>query len=128
MKRLLRGRTGAAAALFLSSLLPGLGQLYNRQWTKAGVMLGATLVLGLAVERAVARVFDAASIVLSGVPSGDPVELAAVLRRMAPAMLEPGVQSTIRTVLLPAVLGLAVLVLWSMGDAYRQARRRPPAR
>jgi hypothetical protein len=117
-------RTRAATAALLSSMLPGLGQLYNRDWLKAGLMGATAVALAFVVKGVLARVLD---IAVSAVPGsgiaaaghGDPS------LRILSAMALPSVQADIRQVLLPSVLGLCALAAWSMIDAYRRARRQP---
>jgi hypothetical protein len=108
-----RARAGTAA--LLSSILPGLGQLYNRDWLKAASMGGGTLALGLVIKGVLGRILPGTPVTVGG--QGDP------MLQLVATMAVPEVQSEIRGVLLPALLALCALVTWSMIDAYRRARR-----
>ena len=122
------GRANGAVAVLLSSLLPGLGQLYNRQWVKGGIMLAGSLALGLAVKEATGSVFQALAAATGGVAFQQGPDLQVQLLRLAPAMADPAVQASIRRGLLPALLGLTVLAILSMLDAYRHGRSVPSER
>jgi hypothetical protein len=89
------------AAAFLSAVLPGLGQLYNRQWAKGAGFLVATLVVdaGLGVTSETITVFQRAFL---GVPDGN-VDVVGFVLRMLP---------------------LAAIAMWSITDAARMARRQ----
>jgi len=123
LKLLERGtRARATTAALLSSVFPGLGQLYNRDWLKAGIMAAGTVALALLIKGALAHVLGLAV----SPPSGGAIAAlghADVGLQILDAMARPGVQAEIRRVLLPALLGLAGLLCWSMVDAYRRARR-----
>jgi TM2 domain-containing membrane protein YozV len=115
-------RSRAATAAFLSSVFPGLGQLYNGAKAKAAAMAAlALLFLGVAtraLEQLVALAAGHAGVGgLIALQGHDGPE------RLLLALSQPGVQREVRHVLLPAVLALCGLVCWSMLDAYRQARR-----
>jgi hypothetical protein len=115
-----RARAGTAA--LLSSVAPGLGQLYNGDWLRAAAMGAGTLALALVIKGVLGRVLATAlpAIAGTGITVGaqsDP------MLQLVTAMTLPEVQSEIRGVLLPALLGLCALVAWSMIDAYRRARR-----
>ena len=82
----------------LSAILPGLGQLYNRQWAKGAAFLLATIVLEAALESTAETIR-----VLQAVFSGAPVDnLGGVILRSIP---------------------LLALALWSIADAARTARQ-----
>ena len=82
---------------FLSAILPGLGQFYNRQWTKGAGFLLATVILD-----AFLGVSAETILVLEASLSGTPVDnLGGFLLRMIP---------------------LIALALWSITDAARVAR------
>jgi hypothetical protein len=122
LRRGTRARAGTAA--LLSSIVPGLGQLYNRDWLKAVSMGAGTLALALVVKGVFGRVLATA---LSATPGAGVTvggQSDSMLQLVA-AMTLPEVQSQIRGVLLPALAGLCALVVWSMIDAYRGARREP---
>ena len=115
-------RARATTAALLSSVFPGLGQLYNRDWLRAGLMGAGAVVLGLMIKGVLAHVLGMA---VSPAPGG---AIAAASHgdlslQLLAAMARPSVQTEIRRVLLPALLGLAGLLGWSMIDAYRRARR-----
>lgn len=88
-------------AAFLSAMLPGLGQLYNRQWAKGAGFLVATLIVdaGLGVTSETITVFQSAFL---GMP-GRNVDVGGFVLRMLP---------------------LAAIAMWSITDAARTARRR----
>lgn len=92
-------RSPKAAAL-LSAVLPGLGQLYNRQWAKAAGFFVATLIVdaGLGVTSETITVFQRAFL---GMPGGNVDVVGFVLR----------------------ILPLAIIAMWSIADAARTARR-----
>jgi hypothetical protein len=87
-----------AIAGILSGLLPGLGQLYNRQWGK-----GAAFLIG-------ALILDA----VLGVSTGFIKLLESASRRLSPEEAS--------TLLVNSIPFLA-LALWSVVDAVRTARR-----
>ncbi len=115
-------RTRAATAALLSSLFPGIGQLYNREWLKAAAMIAATLTLVLALHTAVGvLVREAAAVAAVEAPVvglADPADWLALV----PAMGHPAVVARARRTLLPPAFGLCAVVLWSMIDAYRHPR------
>jgi len=115
-------RAGATTAALLSSVFPGLGQLYNRDWLKAGLMSAAAVGLVLVVKGVLERVLGLAVSAVSGtgIAAGSYSD---VSLQILSAMALPGVQAEIRLVLLPALVTLCGLVGWSMIDAYRRARR-----
>jgi TM2 domain. len=88
-------------AIFLSAVLPGLGQFYNRQWKKGAGFLVATLVMDAAfgVTSETIAVFQSAFL---GMP-GTNVNIGGFVLRMLP---------------------LAAIATWSMTDAARTAKRR----
>jgi hypothetical protein len=88
-------------AALLSAVLPGLGQFYNRQWTKGASFLVATLVAdaGLGVTSETITVFQSAFLGISGTN----VNIGGFVLRMLP---------------------LAAIATWSITDAARTARRR----
>ena len=87
---------------FLSAIPPGLGQFYNRQWTKgAGFLL--TIVLLDALLGASAETLHVLEASLSGMPVDN---LGGLLLRMVPLM---------------------ALALWSITDAARVARQQAPS-
>ena len=115
-------RARATTAALLSSVFPGLGQLYNRDWLKAAVMGAGTVALAFVIKGVLAHVLGLAV----SPPSGGGIAALAqadLSLQILNAMARPGVQAEIRRVLLPALLGLAGLLGWSMVDAYRRARR-----
>ena len=82
----------------LSAILPGLGQLYNRQWAKGAGFLLATIVLEAFLNTSAETIR-----VLQTAVSGMPVDnLAGVVLRTIP---------------------LIALALWSIADAARDARQ-----
>jgi arabinogalactan oligomer / maltooligosaccharide transport system permease protein len=90
----------AGIAGFLSALLPGLGQLYNRQWAKGLSFLAATAtLLGFFVNMIGLREFEIV------VQTGLPPESSSGLLLISVALL-----------------GIAV---WSIADAARVAKRSP---
>jgi hypothetical protein len=112
-------------AAFLSSLFPGLGQLYNREWVKAGLMMLLTASLVVAVQGALVAVVSAARAMLPApLDLGDAAPLT-VLQQALPAFAHPTVQARVRRTLVPPILALVGVVLWSMIDAYRRARQQP---
>jgi hypothetical protein len=88
-------------AALLSAVLPGLGQFYNRQWTKGTSFLVATLVAdaGLGVTSETITMFQSAFLGVSGTS----VNIGGFVLRMLP---------------------LAAIATWSITDAARTARRR----
>lgn len=78
-------------ALILSGVFPGLGQLYNRDWTKGGVFVLAGLVLSWLTMRALPRDLEALA---SAPPSASA---------------------------LGALVLLLIVWVWSVVDAWRQA-------
>jgi len=113
-------RTRAVTAAFLSGLFPGLGQLYNRDWVKAAVMMTLTAVLLIEVKAALASVLAAAgAVILAVVEIGD-LERGAAWSQLLPALAHPTVQSRVRQSLLPLLFAVCAVVLWSMADAYRR--------
>ena len=88
-------------AIFLSAVLPGLGQFYNRQWAKGAGFLVATLVVDAAfgVTSETIAVFQAAFL---GMP-GTNVNIGGLGLRVLP---------------------LAAIATWSMTDAASTAKRR----
>ena len=88
-------------AALLSAVLPGLGQFYNRQWTKGTGFLVATLIIdaGLGVTSETITVFQQAFL---GMPGGN-VDVGGFVLRMLP---------------------LAAIAMWSITDAARTARRQ----
>jgi hypothetical protein len=88
-------------AALLSAVLPGLGQFYNRQWTKGASFLVATLVAdaGLGVTSETITVFQSAFLGISETN----VNIGGFVLRMLP---------------------LAAIATWSITDAARTARRR----
>jgi len=116
-------RTRAATATLLSSLFPGMGQLYNREWAKAAVMITLALTLLIAVKVALASVLAAVgAVAMSAFQMGD-LERGEAWAHLLPALVHPTVQSCVRRRLLPPLIALCVLLLWSMTDAYRGVRR-----
>ncbi len=117
-------RARAATAALLSSVVPGLGQLYNRDWLKAALMGAAAVGLGLVIKDGVARVVSTAMAATpaTGIPAAGPADPTV---QLLAAMALPGIQAEIRQVVLPALLGLSALLIWSMADAYRRARHQP---
>jgi len=87
---------------FLSAILPGLGQFYNRQWTKGAGFLLATVLLD-ALLGASAETLHVLEASLSGMPVDN---LGGVLLRMIPLM---------------------ALALWSITDAARVAQQHAPS-
>ena len=86
----------------LSAILPGLGQFYNRQWTKGAGFLFATVLLDVFLGASAETLH-----VLEASLSGTPVDnLGGVLLRMIPLM---------------------ALALWSITDAARVARQQAPS-
>lgn len=122
------GRTRAATATFLSSLFPGVGQLYNCDWIKAGVMITLTLVLLVAVKAALESVLAAAGAVVLGAFEVSDLEDSTAWAELLPALAHPSVQSCARWSLLPPVIALCAVVLWSMTDAYRRVRSEADGR
>ena len=116
-------RTRAATATLLSSLFPGLGQLYNRDWAKAAVMITLALALLIAVKAALASVLAAAGAVAMSALQMTDLERGEAWAHLLPALVHPTVQSCVRRRLLPPLIALCVLLLWSMTDAYRGGRR-----
>jgi hypothetical protein len=82
-------------------VLPGLGQLYNRQWAKGAGFLVTTLLVdaGLDVTSETITVFQRAFL---GRPGGN-VDVVGLVLRMLP---------------------LAAIAMWSITDAARTARRQ----
>jgi len=117
------GRSRAARATLLSSLFPGLGQLYNRDWAKAIVMITLALALLIALRAALASVLGAAGAVAVSVIQMTDLERGDAWEHLLPALAHPTVQSCVRRSLLPPLIALCVLLLWSMTDAYRGGRR-----
>jgi hypothetical protein len=115
--------TRAATAVFLSSLVPGAGQFYNRDWTKAVAMLGASVWLLLAVKTAMAGMVETAAALAVAEPAIRRAADQIAIPEIVLALAHPALQARARWTLVPPVLGLCVIVLWSMIDAYRQARR-----
>lgn len=115
-------RTRAATAAFLSSMFPGLGQAYNRHWLKAATMFALTIVLVLGVRSAFASMLGAAATV-QPLATGAAFDDDTLRLQLLAALTHPAVQSCARRFLLPPVLGLCALVIWSVVDAYRHARR-----
>lgn len=92
-----RSRSPAVAAL-LSAILPGLGQCYNRQWGKGAGFLAGLLGLSIALTSVV-----------------DPAQLERAAATGAPL-------DNLGSILILLLLLLA-LVLWSIVDALRSAKR-----
>ena len=88
-------------AALLSAVLPGLGQFYNRQWTKGTSFLVATLVADavLGVTSETITMFQSSFLGVSGTN----VNIGGFVLRMVP---------------------LAAIATWSINDAARTARRR----
>jgi TM2 domain-containing membrane protein YozV len=88
-------------AALLSAVLPGLGQFYNRQWTKGTSFLVATLVADavLGVTSETITMFQSSFLGVSGTN----VDIGGFVLRMVP---------------------LAAIATWSITDAARTARRR----
>jgi hypothetical protein len=88
-------------AALLSAVLPGLGQFYNRQWTKGTSFLVATLVADavLGVTSETITMFQSSFLGVSGTN----VNIGGFVLRMVP---------------------LAAIATWSITDAARTARRR----
>jgi hypothetical protein len=122
LRRGSRGR--AATAALLSSVVPGLGQLYNREWLKATLMGTGAVGLVLVIKDVLGHVLGMAVSTTGGTGIGAAGHGDPTLQLLA-AMALPGVQTEIRQALLPALLGLCALLTWSMIDAYRGARRAP---
>jgi hypothetical protein len=89
-------RQGVAA--FLSALVPGLGQLYNREWGKAAGFFVTLLILdgALGVSAGTLKFFES---VAAGIP---PADGGTLVLRMLP------------------ILGIAI---WSVVDATRTAKK-----
>jgi hypothetical protein len=89
--------TGQGVAALLSGLLPGLGQLYNRQWAKGAGFFLAIVILDAAfgVSADALKLLQSAA---AGVPT---VDAGTLVLRMLP------------------MLGLAI---WSIVDAARSAK------
>jgi hypothetical protein len=77
-------------AAFLSALLPGAGQIYNRHWLKGGFFLAGSLILGAELRR---------TLPMSAFVAGKPLSHSGFY------------------ILL--VVALLVLSAWSVTDAYR---------
>ncbi len=87
-----------AIAAFLSALFPGLGQLYNGQWAKGG----AFFFIGVLIVGALLTMID--------------------VERFEQSLLADEVPSNLG-LLLTLTAFLVLLVLWSIVDAMRIARR-----
>jgi hypothetical protein len=115
-------RTRAATAALFSSVFPGIGQLYNREWLKAAAMIAATLAFVVALHTAlgdlVREAVGIAAVETPVVGLADPVDWEGLLLALA----SPEVAARARRTVLPPAFGLCVVVLWSMIDAYRHAR------
>ena len=87
-------------AALLSAVLPGLGQLYNRQWVKGLAFLLATLVIdaGLGVTSETLTLFHSAFLG----PQGGRINVVSLILRMLP---------------------LGAIAMWSITDAVRTAKR-----
>ena len=115
-------RTRAATAALLSSLFPGIGQLYNREWLKGAAMALLAIVLALTLHGAtLGLVRSAVAMSATHAPLAR-IEQATDWQELALAMGNPAVAARARRTLLPPLLGLCGVVLWSMVDAYRHAR------
>jgi hypothetical protein len=119
-------RSRATTASLLSSLFPGVGQLYNRDWGRAMVMFSLAVALLLRVKASLTRVVLAAAHAGATGPEAIPADNHDLLRQLLPLLADPTVQADIRYGVLPLSLGLCALVLWSMVDAYRSVRRDGP--
>jgi hypothetical protein len=116
-----RGRRAhAVAAAFLSSLFPGLGQLYNRHRVKAVAMIVLAAGLLAAVMQALGTI---ATGLAATIPSLDLADPWALQRQLASVAEDPAFHANVRSRLLPPFLGLCAVVLWSVVDAYVGARR-----
>jgi ABC-type Mn2+/Zn2+ transport system permease subunit len=96
-------------AVIGSLILPGLGQIYNGEWTK-----GAVLVVGSVVGMSFLSPTLAASVQLLSSEEGRADVLAGEVVAVSPEGLF-------------AMLVLQVVILFSLWDAYRGPRRQPPA-
>jgi hypothetical protein len=94
-------RSPALAGL-LSAIIPGLGQVYNRQWGKGIAFLAGVVALMLGLS----RLADEAQ--LERAAAGGPLENTGAI--------------------LTVLVLLIVLVVWSIADAARTARRQAAAR
>lgn len=82
-------------AAFLSALIPGAGQLYNRHWLKGGLFLAASMILGAELRR---------SIPMSAFMAGKPMV------HSGPFIL--------------IVIGLLGISAWSVIDAYQMGKKK----
>ena len=94
-------RKSPILAGILSGIMPGLGQFYNRQWIKGAGFLAGLLVLTVALGR-VADEEQLERAATTGVPLDNP----------GPILL--------------LLLLLLALVIWSVVDAVRTAKRSQP--
>ena len=92
-------------AAFLSALIPGLGQFYNRHWLKGGGFLAAAMMI----------LFLAAAVILSGLAND----------QFSIESLVAGDTSGLSKVQGLLLIFLAVQI-WSMVDAYRSAQTPAP--
>lgn len=84
-------------AAFLSALIPGAGQFYNRHWVKGGLFLAGSMILGAELRR---------NIPMSAFSAGKPMAHSGFFIFL--------------------VIGLLGLSLWSVMDAYRAGMKKSP--
>jgi TM2 domain-containing membrane protein YozV len=113
-------RAHALGAAFLSSIFPGLGQLYNRHWVKAVAMIALAGGLLAAVMRALGAI---ATGIAATVPTIDLADPWTLQRQLVSVAGDPAFHANVRWRLLPPVLALCAVLLWSVVDAYVIARR-----
>lgn len=110
----------AAAAPLLSLLMPGLGQLYNRQAGKGAILIMATTLVFLGTLGMFAMHFNRAMAVLAGNPErlGDGTAMEVMHRQL----LSQGVSWLLAALALYlAILAFALIDAWRTGRALDQA-------
>ena len=113
-------RAHAVAAAFLSSLFPGIGQLYNRHRVKAVAMIMLAVGLLAAVMQALGTI---ATGIAATIPTLDLADPWTLQRQLVSVAGDPAFHANVRWRLLPPLLALCAVVLWSIADAYVAGRR-----
>ena len=117
-----RKRRGhAVTAAFLSAIFPGLGQLYNRDRVKAGVMIVLAVGLLVTVTQALGSL---ATVVAATIPEIDLLRAQTLERQLLAVAQDPALHTVARWRLFPSFLALCAVLFWSVVDAFVAARRR----
>jgi hypothetical protein len=101
-----------------------MGQLYNRDWLKASMMITMAVVFMVAVKIALVRILATADTLMTSPLQLGSLDSARMWAQFLPALAHPTVQSCVHRTLLPPLVGLCAVLFWSMRDAYRRGRER----